>query len=159
MSWKGGIFNTLHKLVILPSNQMYSACILVCVGGFVIFSYLHLNAKSWKCGVFKHSTNVSSYLQFEVQRTSFKSNLYINICTLLVFWCVGGLVCHFLLFALLMPSLEKKHVGRRHAAAYIQKAGVLGVRTPQIILIFRKVIVWKRENYQICSVEFRQEEQ
>ena len=43
--------------------------------------------------------------------------------------------------------------------SYIQKAGVLGVRTPQIILIFRKVIVWDRKNYKICSVEFRQEEQ
>ena len=42
---------------------------------------------------------------------------------------------------------------------YIQKAEVLEVRTPQIIFIFRKVIVWERENYQICSVEFYQEEQ
>ena len=42
---------------------------------------------------------------------------------------------------------------------YIQKAEVLEVRTPQIILIFRKVIVWERENYQICSVEFCQEDQ
>ena len=43
--------------------------------------------------------------------------------------------------------------------SYIQKAEVLEVRTPQIILIFRKVIVWERENYQICSVEFCQEKQ
>ena len=39
--------------------------------------------------------------------------------------------------------------------AYIQKAEVLEVRTPQIILIFRKFIVWERES----SVEFCQEEQ
>ena len=43
--------------------------------------------------------------------------------------------------------------------AYIQKAEVLEVQTPQIILIFRKVIVLERENYQICSVEFCQEDQ
>ena len=42
---------------------------------------------------------------------------------------------------------------------YIQKAEVLEVRTPQIILIFRKVLVWERENYQILFVEFSQEEQ
>ena len=43
--------------------------------------------------------------------------------------------------------------------SYIQKAEVLEVQTPQIILIFRKVIVLERENYQICSVEFCQEDQ
>ena len=46
---------------------------------------------------------------------------------------------------------------REHS--YIQKAEVLEVRTPQIILIFRKFIVWERKNYQICSVQFCQEEQ
>ena len=42
---------------------------------------------------------------------------------------------------------------------YIQTAEVLEVQTPQIILIFRKVIVLERENYQICPVEFCQEDQ
>ena len=42
---------------------------------------------------------------------------------------------------------------------YIQKAEVLKVQTPQIILIFRKVIVLERGNYQIYSVEFCQEDQ
>ena len=37
--------------------------------------------------------------------------------------------------------------------AYILEARVL-VPTPQIIWIFCKIIVWKCENYQLCSVEF-----
>ena len=44
-------------------------------------------------------------------------------------------------------------------SAYFLKVEVLEVRTPQIILIFRKIIVWERENYQLCSVEFCHREQ
>ena len=36
--------------------------------------------------------------------------------------------------------------------AYIQKGGLRGCRTPQIIWIFRRKIVWERENYQDNTV-------
>ena len=53
-------------------------------------------------------------------------------------------------------SVENLGVNLCVSSAYIQILGGLGVRT---ILIFRKGIVWERENYQICSVEFCQEDQ
>ena len=43
--------------------------------------------------------------------------------------------------------------------AYILKAGVLEVQTPQIIWIFRKIRVWERKNYKLCSIEFCHKEQ
>ena len=39
------------------------------------------------------------------------------------------------------------------AEAYILKADVLDVRTPQKIQIFRRKIVWERENYQSQSLK------
>ena len=40
-----------------------------------------------------------------------------------------------------------------HVWAYILKADVLDVRTPQKIQIFRRKIVWERENYQFQSLK------
>ena len=45
------------------------------------------------------------------------------------------------------------------STSYILKARVLEVRTPQIIWIFCKIIVWKCKNYQLCSIEFCHKEQ
>ena len=40
-----------------------------------------------------------------------------------------------------------------HVWAYILKADVLDVRTPQKIQICRRIIVWERENYQFQSLK------
>ena len=67
--------------------------------------------------------------------TSFLSSIYMVTLDML---CKFGIVI----------SLQPLYVWW----AYIQKAEVLEVRTPQIILMFCKVLVWERENYQICWI-------
>ena len=49
--------------------------------------------------------------------------------------------------------------GATNYPAYILKVEVLEVRIPQIIWIFRKIIAWERESYQLCFVEFCHREQ
>ena len=66
-----------------------------------------------------------------------------------------------LLFGLFWLQMANVVIPRQREALqpYILKVEVLEVRTPQIIWIFRKILVWERENYQLCSIEFCHREQ
>ena len=79
-------------------------------------------------------------------------------CPIAMLWCLFVLLTQLLVAVSFLSGIwEITKAMKQHP--YIQKAEVLEVRTPQIILSFRKVIVWERANYQICCVEFCQEEQ
>ena len=79
-------------------------------------------------------------------------------CSIAMLWCLFLLLTQLLVAVSSLSAIwEITKAMKQHP--YIQKAEVLEVRTPQIILSFRKVIVWERANYQICCVEFCQEEQ
>ena len=74
---------------------------------------------------------------------------------LIVLWVFNGFYHGPRFHGLPIEQLDKEGFYR----TYILKVEVLEVRTPQIIWIFRKIMVWERKNYQLCSVEFCRREQ
>ena len=138
------IRSSLWRIHILHNDDLISS-----IWKYIFVNYTYINRCGCPCintlGLQKFSNcktcpRISGSDKYKSKKrtchvTSFLSSIYMVTLDML---CKFGIVI----------SLQPLYVWW----AYIQKAEVLEVRTPQIILMFCKVLVWERENYQICWI-------